>query len=429
MQHLLKGTNPIISVIGLGYVGLPVALSFAKKYKVIGFDINSSRIADLKNTLDVTGEVDPSQFANTDIQFTEDEGLLQSASFYIICVPTDVYPDKTPDLRPLYQATQTVARYLKKGDVVVYESTVFPGCTEEECLPILEKTSGLRIHNDFYLGYSPERIVPGDATRPFDSIHKIISSSNEEGLEIIAHIYGTVLKAGFYKAPSIKVAEAAKVLENTQRDLNISLMNEMAIICDRLGIKTNDVIDAAATKWNFHPYRPGLVGGHCIGIDPQYLIYKSRQLGYEPSVIASGRKANENIPQFVCSLLQKALASAYPDAHAPCILILGMTFKENVADQRNSKVIDLIDLLSSNGYNVFIYDPVVDRSQMAPDISKLLIEQPYDKSYHAIVAAVAHNEFKNFTGESFKLWSVDKTVLIDIKNIYDESYSDYYESL
>ena len=332
-----------ISVTGLGYVGLPLALEFAKHFHVIGFDINAERVEMMNNGIDPSQELDSSAFDDTDIRFTADSSDLKEAHFHIIGVPTDIDEHQTPNLRPLLSASKSVGSALKEGDYVVYESTVYPGCTEEDCLPILENESGLSLSSDhFKLGYSPERIVPGDKVRTLTKILKIVSGSDSGATTEIENVYRHIIEAGIYKASSIKVAEAAKVIENTQRDINISLMNELAIIFDKIGIDTNEVIEAAGSKWNFHKYRPGLVGGHCIGVDPFYLMHKAKEIGHDPQVIAAGRRVNDYIPHFVAKRVVQALIEKNKNPKESKVLVMGITFKENVSDIRNSKVSNLV---------------------------------------------------------------------------------------
>ena len=357
MYQQLKNKQKKLAVIGLGYVGLPIALEFARKFQVIGFDINQNRIAAMQAHQDPSHELASEAFEGADIVFTANPDDLKAAHFFVIAVPTDVDAHKVPDLTPLKKASATVGRALKRGDYVIYESTVYPGCTEEDCQPILEQESGLVAGKDFKTGYSPERISPGDKTRTVTDILKIVSGCDAESLEDIAQIYGEIIKAGVYRASSIKVAEAAKVIENTQRDLNISLINELAIIFDRMDIDTHEVLAAAATKWNFTPYSPGLVGGHCIGVDPYYLLHKSKQMGYDPQVILSGRRVNDGMPAFVAKRLVQLLTQKGKNLSACKVLVMGITFKENVADIRNSKVTDVIHELMEYSIHVHIHYP------------------------------------------------------------------------
>ena len=357
MYKELLSKKKSISVTGLGYVGLPLALEFAKDFKVIGFDINQQRVDLMNKGIDPSKELDSSAFDGTNITFTANAEDLKEANFHIIGVPTDIDAHRVPNLTPLKKASESVGRALKKGDYVVFESTVYPGCTEEDCIPILEKISGLKAGIDFKYGYSPERINPGDKERTLTKILKIVSGCDAEALEEIAATYGHIIKAGVYKAPSVKVAEAAKVIENTQRDINIALMNELAMIFDRMDIDTKEVLEAAGTKWNFLKFFPGLVGGHCIGVDPYYLTYKAKKLGFEPQIILSGRGINEDVPSFIAKRLVQILLEKGKNPSQCKVLVMGITFKEDVTDIRNSKVVDLIKELMSYSMNVHITDP------------------------------------------------------------------------
>ena len=418
MYDQLKNKKKTLAVIGLGYVGLPIALEFARKFRVIGFDINEDRIATMQAGQDPSHELSPEAFEGADIHFTADTGKLKEASFFVIAVPTDVDAHKVPDLNPLKKASATVGKALSKGDYVVYESTVYPGCTEEDCMPILEEGSGLRGYQDFKIGYSPERISPGDKTRTVVDILKIVSGCDEEATENIAKVYGAVIKAGIYKAASIKVAEAAKVIENTQRDLNISLVNELAIIFDRMDIDTKEVLAAAGTKWNFQPYSPGLVGGHCIGVDPYYLLHKSKQLGYDPQVILSGRRVNDGMPAFVAKRLVQLLTQTGKNLTTCKVLVLGITFKENVADIRNSKVVDVVQELMDYSIHVHIHDPHASPNEVA-HAYRLTLQDEISTGYDAVVLAVAHQEFQKYDPAFFIEIMKENPILLDIKGIYD----------
>lgn len=407
-----------VAVIGLGYVGLPLALAFAKKFRVVGFDISESRIALMKQGIDPSKELSVEDFHGADIHFTADPADLQSAHFFIIAVPTPVDAARVPNLKPVMSATETVAKALKPGDYVVYESTVYPGCTEEDCLPVLERISGLKLGEGFKLGYSPERINPGDKEHTIDKILKVVSGSDEEALEEIASVYGEVISAGIYKASSIKVAEAAKVIENTQRDLNISLMNELSIIFDKMGIDTKEVLDTAATKWNFLKFVPGLVGGHCIGVDPYYLVHKARQIGYEPKVILSGRTINDGMPAYIAQRLVQTLISKNKIPQQSKVLVMGVTFKENVADIRNSKVVDLIKELMKYYINVHAVDPHASPNEFAHEYGLTLMDAP-SSDYDAVIVAVNHNEYKNLSLDYFKSIMNGKPILMDLKAMYD----------
>ena len=405
-----------LAVIGLGYVGLPLALSLAKKFKVIGFDINDSRIEKMKQHIDPSKELDSSEFIGRDISFTSAQSDLLQANFFIVAVPTPVDEHKVPDLTPVIKASHTVGKALKKGDYVVYESTVYPGCTEEDCVPILEKESGLNFPNDFNLGYSPERINPGDKEKTLENILKIVSGNNDEACEEIAKVYGAIIKAGIYKASSIKVAEAAKVIENTQRDINISFMNELSIIFDRMGINTREVLEAAGTKWNFLKFYPGLVGGHCIGVDPYYLLHKSKELGYDPEVILSGRRINDHMPAFIAKKLVQLLIAKGKNPGECKVLIKGITFKENVADIRNSKVADLYDECKSFSMDVDMLDPWADAEEVFHEYKIKIIDQ-INKKYDALILAVGHQDFISETADvNINLLKKDG-IIIDLKSI------------
>ena len=410
-----------IAVVGLGYVGLPIALEFAKKFKVIGFDINAQRVELMKQGIDPSNELDSSAFENTDILFSSDPEDLRKANFFVVAVPTDVDDTKVPDLRPLKGASASVGGALKKGDYVVFESTVYPGCTEEDCLPVLEEVSGLSFASgDFKLGYSPERIVPGEKTRTLTKILKIVSGSDAEALDTIAQVYDSIIEPGVYRASSIKVAEAAKVIENTQRDLNISLMNELSIIFDKMGIDTQEVIAAASTKWNFIQLYPGLVGGHCIGVDPYYLLHKSRQLGYDPQVILSGRRINDGMPAHIAKRLVQLLIEKEKNPRHCKVLVLGITFKENVSDIRNTKVVDLVRELMDYSINVHIYDPFASPNEIAHEYKITLNEKIHD-GYDAVVVAVGHQEFRAFSPDYLQSITNPNPVIMDLKGIYDRS--------
>jgi len=411
-----------ISVIGLGYVGLPVAVAFGKKRKVIGFDINQKRINELKSGVEKTNEIDLSELKKADIFFTSNKGELSRADFHIVTVPTPINDSKEPDLTPLILASKTIGEILKKGDIVVYESTVYPGVTEDECLPILEDASGLKSNADFFVGYSPERINPGDKKHKFEMIKKVVSAQNENTLEIIADVYASVVDAGVFKATSIKVAEAAKVIENTQRDLNIALMNELAILSKHMGIDTNDILETAGTKWNFLPFKPGLVGGHCIGVDPYYLTYKSRELGYFPKVILSGREINDGMGKFIADSLIDSLKKRNKITRNTVITILGITFKENISDIRNTRVIDIFKELGNQPLTVQIYDPYADNQETQEQHGIDLVELNDLKKADALVLAVPHREFID-GGWKFinELIGPDGGIVYDVKCILDKN--------
>ncbi|MFI5171054.1 MAG: nucleotide sugar dehydrogenase [Chitinophagales bacterium] len=413
-----------ISVTGLGYVGLPIALEFGRKFSVVGFDIDAGRIELLKKGIDKGKEMSVDAFNNTNVEFTTDVSKLKECSFHIIAVPTPVDEHKVPDLTPLINATEAVGKILKAGDYVVYESTVFPGCTDEICLPVLEKNSSLKLNKDFKLGYSPERINPGDVQYTLNKVIKIVSASDDESLENIGKIYSEIVEPGVFKASSIKVAEAAKILENTQRDLNIALMNELSIILDKINVNTYEVIEAAGTKWNFHKYQPGLVGGHCIGVDPYYLTYKSMELGYEPYVILSGRKVNDNMAFYVARRCMQKLIEAGKNLTDSKILVMGLTFKENVSDIRNSKVADLVNELLSFGLRVDVTDPNTSTEEVKHEYNFGLIDKVTDK-YDAIILAVPHKEYLDLDEAYFSRLAKEKCLLIDIKGIYRNKFSKF----
>lgn len=409
-----------IACIGLGYVGLPVALAFGKKYDVVGFDINKSRIQELQQGKDLTGEVDSKDLEIAKINFTHSTESLKSSDFFIVAVPTPVDGANKPDLSFLIQVSEMIGRVLKKGDIVVYESTVYPGATEEICIPALEKISGLQLGKDFFVGYSPERINPGDREHTFTTIKKIVSGSDSETLEIVACVYASVVEAGVYRASSIRVAEAAKVIENTQRDLNIALMNELAVIFKRMNIETQEVLEAAGSKWNFLPFRPGLVGGHCIGVDPYYLTHKAEQLGYIPQVILAGRRINDNMGRFVARETIKQMVKNRVDVARARICVMGITFKENCPDTRNSKVIDLIRELEDFGLDVIVSDPVANAKDVYKEYGLKLSALEANNSLDSLIVAVAHSQFKALTPEKLRGYTRgDNPVLSDVKSIYD----------
>lgn len=422
----LKAKKKKISVTGLGYVGLPLALEFAKHFKVIGFDIKEDRIALMRQGIDPSKELDSDAFLGADIEFTSDPNDLKKAHFHIIGVPTDIDEHQVPNLKPLFGASESVASALKIGDYVIYESTVYPGCTEEECLPILERRSNLKLSNgDFKIGYSPERIVPGSKTHTLTNILKIISGSDDFARSEIGKVYGEILTGGIHEAASIKVAEAAKVIENTQRDINISLMNELAIIFDKMDIDTNAVIEAAGTKWNFHKYQPGLVGGHCISVDPFYLMHKAKQLGHDPQVIAAGRRVNDYIPKFISKRVVQALIEQGKNPGECKVLVMGITFKENVADIRNSKVADLIKELMEYSVNVHTVDPWASPNEVAHEYGIAMIDEPQGK-YDAVVVAVPHEKYKEYNEDYFKSILNESFLMFDLKGMYDRnSFGDF----
>lgn len=418
MYNELVKKEKKIAVIGLGYVGLPLALVFAKKFSVIGFDINEARVDMMRNGIDPSKELESEAFENKDIYFTSKLEELKEAHFFVVAVPTPVDNANVPDLKPVLSASKTVGQVLKAGDYVVYESTVYPGCTEDDCVPILEELSGLKAGKDFKLGYSPERINPGDKEHTVEKILKIVSGNDEEALEEIAKVYGAVILAGVYKAATIKVAEAAKVIENTQRDINISLMNELSIIFDMMGIDTKAVLEAAGTKWNFLKFVPGLVGGHCIGVDPYYLVHKARQLGYEPQVILSGRRINDGMPGFIAKRLVQKLIKLKKNPTEAKVLVMGVTFKENVSDIRNSKVSDLVRELMQFSINVHMVDPHASPNEFAHEYGLTLMDKP-SNDYDAVILAVNHEEYKAMDYSYFKTLMKDNPILMDLKAILD----------
>lgn len=409
-----------LAVIGLGYVGLPIALAFAKKIKVIGFDINSSRIELMKKDIDPSGELDKIDFKDSEIVFTDDLTILKEASFYIVTVPTPIDTFNHPDLTPLLSATKTIGKVLKKGDYVVYESTVYPGCTEEECIPLLEELSGLTLGKDFKVGYSPERINPGDKEHTLSKIVKVVAGCDQESLDAIAEVYELVVDAGIHKASSIKVAEAAKIIENTQRDVNIALMNELSVICDKLNINTYEVLDAARTKWNFLPFSPGLVGGHCIGVDPYYLTYKARKLGLNPNVILSGRLINDQMPMNIAKKIVTSLIQSGKDISKSRVLVLGVTFKENVEDIRNSKVAELIKELQSFSLNIDAVDPYASFTEFKHEYN-LEFKTEIVGTYDVVILAVPHKDYLTKDINFFEKLLNEKGLFVDIKGVYRKS--------
>jgi UDP-N-acetyl-D-galactosamine dehydrogenase len=411
----------MISVVGLGYVGLPVAVAFGKVRQTIGFDVNPVRIAELREGHDRTGEVTEEELRSTRITFTDSIEELRSADFYIVAVPTPVDEAHQPDLSLICRASETVGKALKPGDIVVYESTVYPGVTEDECVPLLERVSGLRCGRDFTVGYSPERINPGDREHTFTKIKKVVSGQDAETLDIVAKVYESVVTAGVHRAASIKVAEAAKVIENTQRDLNIALMNELALIFDRLGIDTNSVLEAAGTKWNFLKFKPGLVGGHCIGVDPYYLTHKAEKIGYIPQVILAGRRINDGMGTFVAQRTIRELIHAGHSILGNCVTILGLTFKEDCPDLRNSRVIDIIRELQDYGIHVQVCDPLADPEEAVNEYGVQLVSLEELRPAAAVVAAVSHRQFLAIPPESLALLMGAHPVLIDVKGMYDQT--------
>ncbi len=427
-----KLQDRVIAVVGLGYVGLPLAIEFGKKYRVVGFDNYQARVDELKSGKDHTLEADLEGMAQATelfkstgrvgLSFTSDPTELEQVNTYIVTVPTPIDKFNNPDLTPILSASATIGKTLHKGDLVIYESTVYPGCTEEDCVPVLERNSGLTFNKDFFCGYSPERINPGDKENTLLKIKKITSGSTPEIADLVDALYNSILLNGTHRAPNMKVAEAAKAVENSQRDVNISFMNELALICDRVGIDTNDVIEAAGTKWNFLKYRPGLVGGHCISVDPYYLAHKAKSLGYEPQVILSGRRVNNSIAKFIADKVLKLMIQKDHKIRNAKVLILGVTFKENCPDCRNTKVVDIARELEEFGCKVDIYDPWASKEVVKREYGKELIDviNP-DEEYNAVIACVAHNEFKNF---DFKRYHERNAVIFDVKNFVNRDLVD-----
>lgn len=410
-----------ICVVGLGYVGLPLALIMGKKYRVTGFDIDKTRIDELKRGYDRTNEIDEEELRESTITLTYDEANIREASIIIVTVPTPIDNHNIPDLGPLTKATRIIGRNLKKGSIVVYESTVYPGVTEDICVPILEKESGLTWKKDFNVGYSPERINPGDRVHTIDKIIKVVAGDTEETAEILSKLYGNVISAGVYKASSIKVAEAAKVIENTQRDLNIALINELSMIFNRMGIDTIEVLKAAGTKWNFLPFEPGLVGGHCIGVDPYYLTFKAEEIGYHPEIILAGRRINDGMGKYIAENVIKVLIRENVSVNNAHVLIMGFAFKENIGDIRNTKVIDILHELKEFGVHVSIFDPYVHPEEVKKEYNiDVLDDINQDGPYDAIIVSVKHDLFiKKYDVESLKKISKNPFILFDIKSIYD----------
>lgn len=416
MYTSLINKHSKIAVIGLGYVGLPLALALAKSFAVIGFDINSKRIKTLSSNIDESGECDKYLFENADINFTDDETKLAEADFYIVTVPTPVDEHNVPDLSALLSASLTIGKYINKGNYVVFESTVYPGCTEEDCLPVIQQQSGLQSGVDFKYGYSPERINPGDNINTIDKVIKVVSGNDDEALDNIAKVYEQITTAGVYKASSVKVAEAAKVIENTQRDLNIALMNELSIIFDRLNINTYDVLEAAGTKWNFLKFQPGLVGGHCIGVDPYYLTYKAAEVGFNSRVILAGRYVNDNMSNYLIKKIVKHVIQHNSDVKQARVLIMGISFKENVSDIRNSKVADVLKGLQSYFLNVDVTDVKANTAQVLSEYGFELTD--IKNNYDAVILAVPHNEYRNFDDAYFASITKPTGLIADLKGIY-----------
>lgn len=422
---MLTLSNIKIGVIGLGYVGLPLAVEFGKKFDVVGFDINQSRIGELQSGVDHTLEVSSDELKDSPrLSFSADLQQLASCNFYIVTVPTPIDDYKQPDLTPLIKASQTIAKVLKKGDVVVYESTVYPGATEEDCIPVLEQHSGLVYNQDFFAGYSPERINPGDKEHRVTNIKKITSGSTPEIADLVDAVYNQIVTVGTHKASSIKVAEAAKVIENTQRDVNIALINELALIFNKMGIDTEEVLKAAGTKWNFLPFRPGLVGGHCIGVDPYYLTHKAQSIGYHPEIILAGRRLNDSMGAYVANQLVKAMLKKRMVVDGAKVLLMGLAFKENCPDLRNTKITDIVAELEEYNIQVDVYDPWVDGAQAQHEYGINPISAPQAGQYDGIILAVAHEQFKALGADEIRAWAKPAHVLYDLKYVLSSDASD-----
>ncbi|MGH8209573.1 MAG: Vi polysaccharide biosynthesis UDP-N-acetylglucosamine C-6 dehydrogenase TviB [Steroidobacteraceae bacterium] len=422
MLNLLKCR---IGVVGLGYVGLPLAVEFGKHFDTTGFDVKAGRIAELKAGRDSTLEVSKAELRSASrLTFTMDLAALKRCQVYIVTVPTPIDEYKRPDLTPLVKASESVGKVLQRGDVVVYESTVYPGCTEEICVPILERESGLKFNKDFFAGYSPERINPGDKEHRLPTIKKVTSGSTPEVADFVNKLYASIITAGTHQASSIKVAEAAKVIENTQRDVNIALINELALIFNRLGIDTEEVLNAAGSKWNFLPFRPGLVGGHCIGVDPYYLTHKAQEIGYHPEMILAGRRLNDNMALYVADQITKLMASKRIHVNGARALVLGITFKENCPDIRNSKVVDVVRELQKNGAAVDIYDPWADNAELKHEYGLRVIRSLESRRYDVAVVAVAHKEFRELGAEGVRKLCKKSHVLYDIKQVFPAAQVD-----
>lgn len=414
-----------VAIIGLGYVGLPLAVELGKQRPVIGFDINKDRIAALRGGIDSTLEVSDKELASANqLSFSADEADLKNCDVYVVTVPTPINGHKQPDLTPLIKASELLGRVISAGSIVVYESTVYPGATEEDCIPVIERGSGLVFNSDFFAGYSPERINPGDKKHRLSNIMKVTSGSTPEAADFVDALYNTVIEAGTFKASSIRVAEAAKVIENTQRDLNIALINELAIIFNRLGIDTEEVLRAAGTKWNFLPFRPGLVGGHCIGVDPYYLTYKAQSAGYIPDIILAGRRINDGMGAYVADELVKAMLKRRIHVNESRLLILGLAFKENCPDLRNTRVVDIVNVLQTYGVEVEIHDPWVDAHEAFEEYGVSMVESPSPGNYDAIIIAVAHDEFREFGIQEIRKWGKAEHVVYDLKYLFGQEQTD-----
>lgn len=414
-----------VAIIGLGYVGLPLAVEFGKKFPTLGFDINKNRISELQSGTDHTLEVSADELQSaTLLTYSAELTALKQANFYIVTVPTPIDEHRQPDLTPLIKASETLGKVIKAGDVVVYESTVYPGATEEDCIPVIERVSGLKFNQDFFAGYSPERINPGDKEHRVTTIRKVTSGSTAEVAKFVDAVYASIITAGTYQASCIKVAEAAKVIENTQRDLNIALINELAVIFNKMGIDTEEVLLAAGTKWNFLPFRPGLVGGHCIGVDPYYLTHKAQAVGYHPEVILAGRRINDGMGKYVVSQLVKQMIRQQMVVSGAKVLVLGLTFKENCPDIRNTKVVDIISELCEYGVDVDVFDPWIDLAEAKHEYGLAPIEQPSPASYDAIILAVAHQQFRALGESGIRAFGKPTHVLYDLKYVLGKQQSD-----
>lgn len=417
--------NCKLGVIGLGYVGLPLAVEFGKHYQTVGFDIKASRVAELKSGRDSTLEVEPAELKSAKgLSYSTDVKQLRSCKVFIVTVPTPIDKYNRPDLSPIEGASTLLGGVLKKGDIVIFESTVYPGCTEEVAVPILEALSGLKYNKDFFCGYSPERINPGDKQHRLPTIKKITSGSTPEVADFVNALYGSIITAGTYKASSIRVAEAAKVIENTQRDVNIALINELALIFNRLGIDTEEVLQAAGTKWNFLPFRPGLVGGHCIGVDPYYLTHKAQEIGYHPEMILAGRRVNDNMALYVAERVAQLMVKKRIHVNGSRVLVMGLTFKENCPDLRNSKVVDVIRELQKYGSSVDVYDPWIDTAEAQHEYGLKPVKRLKANSYDAVVMAVAHKEFREMGIDAVRALAKREHVLFDIKYVFDKAEVD-----
>jgi len=425
MSQITSLQNLKLAIIGLGYVGLPLAVEFGKKRSVVGFDINATRINDLKAGKDVTLETSHEEIIKAKhLSFTQNIEDLKACNVFIVTVPTPIDQYNRPDLTPLIKASETVGKVLKHGDIVIYESTVYPGCTEEDCVPILEKHSGLIFNQDFYCGYSPERINPGDKEHRVTTIKKVTSGSTPDIADLVDALYNEIITAGTHKAESIKVAEAAKVIENTQRDLNIALINELALIFNKLGIDTEAVLKAAGSKWNFLPFRPGLVGGHCIGVDPYYLTHKAQAVGYHPEIILAGRRLNDSMGTYVVAQLIKAMTQKHLPIAGAKVLVMGLTFKENCPDLRNTRVVDIVTELKAYNCEVDVYDPWVSVKEAEHEYDITSISQPQTNRYDAIILAVAHHQFKDMGAQAIRALGVPNAVLYDLKYLLTADESD-----